>query len=525
MQHLVSVMIVDDEIMALNNLKNLIDWEQAGFKIVASETNPRSALASFLKCRPQIVLVDIMMPVMNGLDLSREIFALNIPVRILILTSYKDFQYAKQAVEIGVSNYLVKHEINEKSLILELGKLKDEIQNTERNDRFLRQRLIRHLIEGLIPLENAGTEINNNYLNFRIGKLAFLFAKIDISYPILKEIAVADNVHNSFIWDFASILDDSEHMDAIRLNPDEAVFVIYLKEEDSDDTVRRVADETSRKMQDRFQQVYEHTISIVPIIVENNIVNIHNIYIIANNSFGFSVFLGKNAIIDYESIATDESSLFDEISEILNELYSDLEKRDIESLRNRLKMVFSLLEKPPWYPADVKKTCDRLVSILMKFGKKNILQYFYDKKIVEDLEKTLGNIFNLNNIYNWFESEYSSLIEKTIIDEALKYTRIVRKILDILHHEYNEDLGIEEIADRMHLSAVYIRKRFKNEVGLTIVSYLTKIRMEKASELLYTGDYKVFEVAELVGYSSSQYFSKVFKKYSGLRPLDYTSGV
>ncbi|RKX71270.1 MAG: hypothetical protein DRP60_15085, partial [Spirochaetes bacterium] len=109
MQQLVSVMLVDDEIMALNNLKNLIDWEEAGYTIVASETNPRNALESFHKYRPQIVLVDIMMPVMNGLELSREIFALNIPVRILILTSYKDFLYAKEAVEIGISNYLVKH--------------------------------------------------------------------------------------------------------------------------------------------------------------------------------------------------------------------------------------------------------------------------------------------------------------------------------------------------------------------------------------------------------------------------------
>ncbi|RKX90368.1 MAG: hypothetical protein DRP70_01075 [Spirochaetes bacterium] len=518
MQQLVSVMLVDDEIMALNNLKNLIDWEEAGYTIVASETNPRNALESFHKYRPQIVLVDIMMPVMNGLELSREIFALNIPVRILILTSYKDFLYAKEAVEIGISNYLVKHEINEESLILELGKLKYEIQNTETNDRYLRQRLIRHLIGGLLPPENLEIGIKNKYLDFKIGSLAFLFAKIDTSYPILKEISVVAKSHSNFIWDIFNLANDTEYMDAIRLNPDEAVFVIYFKEEELKETVREIASKTCKKMQERFQQDYEHTISIVPIIVDNKNQNIRNIYSIAENSFNYSVYMGKNIIIDYESIPTAVNSSFKEVSVILNELESDFVKRDSESLKNRLNIIFTLLGKPPWNPEDVQNTCDRLVFTLVKFRNKNSIQDNPSK--IE-----ISNLFNLNSIRKWFESEFISSVENAVTIDALRYSRIVRKILVILHHEYNVDLSIEEIADRIHLSAVYIRKRFKNEIGITILGYLTKIRMEKAIELLSTGEYKVFEVAELVGYSSSQYFSKVFKKYSGLRPLDYTSGV
>jgi len=225
MQQLISVMIVDDEIMALNNEKNLIDWEEAGYTIVASETNPRNALESFHKYRPQIALVDIMMPVMNGLELSREIFALNIPVKIIILTSYKDFQYAKQSVGIGVSNYLVKHEINAESLIAELVKIKNEIQNTEKNDRYLRQRLIRHLIGGLIPYEKIDLQITNNYLDFEIDKIAFLFTKIDIPYSILNEINITVNIHNKFIWDIADIVDEFTDIEAISLNSEEALYL------------------------------------------------------------------------------------------------------------------------------------------------------------------------------------------------------------------------------------------------------------------------------------------------------------
>ncbi|MCD6397413.1 MAG: response regulator, partial [Spirochaetaceae bacterium] len=179
MQQSLKVMLVDDEVMALNNLKNMIDWEQAGFRIVAAETNPRKAFESFKKLRPRIVLVDIQMPIMNGLELSREILSLNLPVKIVILTSYKDFQYAKRAIEVGISNYLVKHELNGKILILELDRLKVELINDENNEEIIRHRLLRSLIDNTFSSKFKIEKIINRYVNFEIDKLLFLFCRID----------------------------------------------------------------------------------------------------------------------------------------------------------------------------------------------------------------------------------------------------------------------------------------------------------------------------------------------------------
>lgn len=95
-------MIVDDEILAIEDLEQLIPWRQHGFEIVATATSSRKALELFEKYRPQIIFADIRMPVMDGLEFSRRVLAYRYPVGIVLLTAYKDFEYAQQAVAIGV---------------------------------------------------------------------------------------------------------------------------------------------------------------------------------------------------------------------------------------------------------------------------------------------------------------------------------------------------------------------------------------------------------------------------------------
>ncbi len=137
MQLPLKVMLVDDEVMALNNMKRIMDWNKAGCSIVASETNPQKALDLFKKLRPQIVFVDIKMPIMTGLELSRKMFLTGIPVKIVILTSFKDFEYARKSIEIGVFDYLVKHEINEENLLEKIESLKAELQADEDKEKLL----------------------------------------------------------------------------------------------------------------------------------------------------------------------------------------------------------------------------------------------------------------------------------------------------------------------------------------------------------------------------------------------------
>ena len=121
---MISVMIVDDEYIVREDLKTLIDWEKEGFQIVAEAENGVRGLGMYRQFRPQLIFADIKMPVMDGLAMSQKILEENPETKIILLTAYSDFDYARKAMEQEIHSYLLKHEIDEESLIRELGRVK-----------------------------------------------------------------------------------------------------------------------------------------------------------------------------------------------------------------------------------------------------------------------------------------------------------------------------------------------------------------------------------------------------------------
>lgn len=525
MQLSLKVMLVDDEVMALNSLNNLIDWDKEGYKIVAKETNPQKALDSFRIFRPQIIFIDIMMPVMNGLELSEKILSLDIPVKVIILTSYKDFQYAKRAIKIGVSNYLVKHELNKKNLIAELEKLKLELDREKKNDRIVRHRLLRALIDGRNPY-NITDKIRNKHLDFSIGGMVFLFCKVDISYPIIIETNPMSGNQADYRWSEIDIGINSESVDIIGLNSTEAVCVIYLESIKNLDILWKLINTTYSKIQSEFLEKYEQTITACPVIVENQIESIGNIYSKVQSVFDYSIFFGKASIIELDKINIDgkNNDSHNDISEYFTEFINYLRELDGEGVINSLNIIYKIIETPPFNIGRLRIICNRLSSILDSFLKSHFQPSLYGANTVIDKKSDLENIFNIKDLLLWFENEFGTAITKAQITNASRYSRKVRQTMDLIHQEYDKDWSIDEIAETLSISAVYLRKLFKNEIGSTIVHYLTELRMKRAIELLETGDYKVFEISEMVGYNTSQYFSKVFRRYTGKSPMNYISG-
>ena len=140
---MISVMIVDDEYIVREDLKTLIDWEKEGFQIVAEAENGVRGLGMYRQFRPQLIFADIKMPVMDGLAMSQKILEENPETKIILLTAYSDFDYARKAMEQEIHSYLLKHEIDEESLIRELGRVKEVIEGNELRWRKERSRLIR----------------------------------------------------------------------------------------------------------------------------------------------------------------------------------------------------------------------------------------------------------------------------------------------------------------------------------------------------------------------------------------------
>ncbi len=524
MQLPLKVMLVDDEIMALNNLKKLINWEEEGFKIAASETNPRRALESFKKLKPRIVLVDIKMPVMNGLELSREILALDIPVRIVILTSYKDFHYAKRAIEVGISNYLVKHELNEKTLLSELNRLREELAEDEKKEEIIRLRQLRSLLDNTISREVLVKKIFNRFIDFEIGKILFLFFKLDTPYKLYEDFGLKQKRDFKSLTDVIKKAKLGTAMDIFGLGSIETAVAVYLESGITPGEIDKIVAKLFEQVQVQLDP-FNETTSVCPVAVKNDVNKIAGIYVSVKRVFEYSVFLGRGRILSPDLLTELEEikNNFDEDG--LNQLEKLLSEFDGGGVELYLDTVFTEIGKTPWDPVLAHKVCAKLTEILNNFLLKNYLPVLKDLVLEEVLQSNPGELYDLNEVRLLFKEVFSYSIEKAVGKKERKYSHKVEQALDYIHKHYMEDWAIEDVANTLNISEVYLRKIFKSETGSTIVNYLTELRMEKAIRLLKTEEYKIFEIAEKVGYNTSQYFSRAFRKYTGKSPGDYYRGI
>ena len=135
---MISVLLVEDNKLALEYLETLIDWERHGFKVVATALNGKDGLNKYLALKPQLIITDIQMPSVSGVDMAKRIRETGASVKIIFLTSYQVFSYARSALDLGVSEYILKHELNEQTLIKKLAGIKDliEILSDDKSDQY-----------------------------------------------------------------------------------------------------------------------------------------------------------------------------------------------------------------------------------------------------------------------------------------------------------------------------------------------------------------------------------------------------
>ncbi len=142
----VKVLFVDDEILAMEYLRNMISWEALGYEIVGLARSGKKALEIYDKAQPHIVISDIKMTGMDGLELARELKKRNKDIEVILLSAYKDFEYAQKGIEYGVSNYLLKHEICEEKLLQVLKKVSGSLQNSKHKKRIYQKYFMEQLI-------------------------------------------------------------------------------------------------------------------------------------------------------------------------------------------------------------------------------------------------------------------------------------------------------------------------------------------------------------------------------------------
>lgn len=526
------LLIVDDDQVIRRGICNILDWKTYGFEIIGDCGDGELALKIMENNMPDILISDIRMPFMDGLQLAEAVYQRYPRVKVILLTAYEDFSYAKNAIKFKVFDYLVKP-LDMSELLQVVQAAADEIKTNERNknrisdsQHALLQQFFSKLNEGIIDQDLVATRAAELGLSTDFQNLLSTNIQID-DYE--KFVEGQNRVGECLKYGIVNVCKEI----ALNNAADIQLFAYYL---DSDQIYITWLDQNLAR--DLFEKtVYRDLVTLSRLIYKNlnvtltiGIGNVYNCLFDVRNSFRqaeyaieFRHILGKNRLINYNEITIPDlrvNNLQQWDKELINKTILGQEEEALKilrSLEDQLKKQFASLESIHFLAVEI--------VILLFDEMRNWKNEFTDMPEMKDYYwlidhvskgQTIEEIFGtlrelLSRVCNCADSGHNTT-KRILVKTAQKY---------IQEHYTSSDLSLDEVSDQVHVSPTYFSLVFKQVMHINFSEYLLDVRMAEAKLLLEKSDLKLYEIAERVGYNNSNYFSTSFKKYTGISPTEY----
>lgn len=510
------LVIVEDEDHIRHSLKNFIPWNQMGFEVVGAFSDGSEALA-YIKENPcDVVLTDILMSRMSGLEMIAQLHELRPEVKAVILSGHSDFAYAQQAIRYQVVHYLVKP-VDEDELMDVFRGLKEQLDvekemlsAADQENRDLKIVLQKSFFRDLL----AGRVVSEDELSVYLKLLGLEDADktaVLLAYEIQEgkhkeEDAVLDpegpSLEETFVKCFASETDACRYflMEG-RTDGWCAVFLGNHRE-----NVACLREHCNKKMQE-FSDAYGGKISFH---LTHSVTQLADLLtgskkpqpILSQQGMGDA--LCERVVADYKLLVVElDLGSRDTLLHILNGVLMELESASLEDVRFALKNLYSVIDLN------------------------------YKKRKINVWDLTNGQ-FSANHLYDADSAEavaHCVRADFCRLCDSLKIRRhnydhsVVAQVVQFLNENIHKDFSHDVLAAKYRIHPGYLSRLFKQDMGETLSEYLLRIKIEKAATLLKEGRYKIGDIAGMVGYSASSYFSIAFKKFTGCSPREYSQRV
>lgn len=531
---MLKVLIADDEINICRLIKNIVDWDTLNLEIIGMANNGLEAYDIIIEKSPDIVITDIKMPALDGLELLKKVHDYGHKTRFIIISGYKHFDYAYSAIKYGVEDYLLKP-INKNELTETLEKLIAEINGSNQHDKNiaqiekkitlsvkrLRKEFILNLLYESISYGELSIErINNEYhYKFQEG-----YYKTGIIH--LDQTASSDGIIKKILPKLSKKLIEELKLKCTEVEviekDNEIIFIANYPVEKSNVVSRSI--KYAFETMSEIIKPYGFLSLTVGLGTEHN--ELHNIsksLKTAAKAIKSRIILGSNIIIDATLLDLSFNNLENFIvPELIAPLYRSIETLDkVENIKLTKKSFVENLPILKQYPYIVLDWAKYLInSFLKELNKKTPINggtSIIKKNIYSKIDEciTLNEITQciLSSIEEVFDSIYSNKGEQSIKTITIAKQYILKN--------YSKHLELDDIASQVYLNPAYFGILFKRETGTNFSDYLIKVRIDAAKELLKDVKYNISQISNLVGYKDTRYFSKLFKKNIGVKPTEY----
>jgi two-component system response regulator YesN len=529
------MIIADDEYNVREGLKEVVPWDELGIEIIGDAADGEEAFELCLSLKPDILLTDIRMPMMDGLEAALKLKKLDFPVRIIIISGAQDFNYAKTALSLNADGYILKP--------IKLPELLDTVKKVvasismERNRLEKDQQLKRQLLENMPVLREKflANLTQGMYKSEQdvLNKLNFFGLPLEISslwVVAVLRIDEYEKVIERYNEEHKQLLSFSVNnvLEEI-IERNRAGLTFCMSENEYAVIFNQAAQSGSwhlnicQEMIDCINKFLKMSISIGVGSPVHKVYALHYSYQEALSAIEYKFYTGKNSILQISDFITNRDSLeYPKLYEAENKLINSMKLGNQEEVSRIVGEIFDALCTDHNLPVDyVQSICVELINMaartLYELGENIHL-------IVSDYSTVFSEIYNKREatvLRDAMAAVFEQLADYFAQKHSKKNKRMIQKIKDLISQKYMENITVVRLSEEVYLSPNYISLIFKQETGESVIEYVTKVRMEAAKELLKSEDLKVLEIAEMVGYENSTYFSTVFKKYTGMYPQKY----
>ncbi len=528
---MIKLLIADDEPIVIESIQFIIDRFIADAVVVGTASSGREAIEKALYLKPDIVLMDIRMPGINGIEAIRQIKETHKDTYFIIITAHEYFEYAKDAVNLGVQEYLVKP-LNKNKLIDTLKQLVQLIIG--KREAIQREIALKERINILIP-HMEGQFIYSQLFNGRVIKeLAFYedIFNINLRYgyvfmALVEELESEikeEHLKNSFQRQkfYEVFSEELKCMVPCLMGPPLLDrLVAYIPADINTDiyAIRNNAIELATRLVERINK----RISFSYKIGVGKCYPIEGFTKSCDEAYMAASFGDKHTVAHFEDIQLNRRPVPDYPINNERQMIQRMLVGDIEGALQVFEEIFRWLSIN--YLEDIDKIKTKLIEMVIvvkrtlpyEVGENDItdeayLSYLFKVRDINELKISFINYFKsmLSGFQRYREKELNGLIS-----EALEY----------INNNYDKDISLDGVAKEINMSYHYFSKFFKDAIGKNFIDYLTDLRVEKSKELLKDLSLSIKSICYSVGYSDPNYFSKIFKKITGITPTEYRSNL
>lgn len=521
-----NVLLVDDEELDLEGMIQFIPWSELGMEVKGSVNNALSACTVLDQHPIDILVSDVNMPYMSGLELARIALQRKPDIRIIFVSGYQEFSYVQQALSLNAYSYVLKP-MDDSELVASLMKVKRDL------DEEMKRREVEEAYQHLIPIAKSellvrlleGEDTSNKefmsklFVSHELNALKWPLRVAVMELDLLPRAGTGRSQSSATQHERSRIFLQQLH-EAARLRGvvpyckiSSQRIALLLEAEGIDDAVKHLLEIAQRKL--------SLTVTTGLGSSAHHVEQLYKSYQEGIQAVEGKMFLGKGGIIKYEEFSAEPGMLDARMLDVhMKALVTAMKDYELVQIYDEIEGMFQ-----------------SVAGFRSRFTVHNLSNYIiwkldqYLNEMNEDLFELLGiEIRNLdillefetiNDIRSWLVRRVFEISERLHLKSNTKDRKFIRNVMKTMKDRMSDNITLKDIALHFSFSPSYLGFLIKEKSGHTFNELLVQLRMEKACELLKQPGLKIYEIADQVGYRYLPYFSRQFKEKFGMTPLEY----